>query len=328
MIHVTLKTMSNFLYFLYGDEGFLVEEKRNELLQAIAHQERVQFSDRFEIAELHQALFGCSLFATQKVILIKNPWFLIKTAGDDDIPILEKMIQDMKTGPHTTIIYLLNEKADMRKKLAQHLKKNAQSFECQAFKDWEQQRVLDWLRLRLKKQNIQIDDDAILAMEQAGGINLRHMASEIEKLQLYIHPRTRITLEDVLTIVSGCNTGFYNFNEAFKRKQTDALINELTRLLENNEPPIKILSIITSSVRFYYQILTLLAQKKRYQEIAQSLGKNPYFVQKTAEEIKKHHSLKNLKNAFQVLSTTDLEIKSGRINPEVGLTLALLKICQ
>lgn len=66
-------------------------------------------------------------------------------------------------------------------------------------RDWPEQAAL-WARTRLHQAGFEIEEDALARLVTSVGPSPALLRSELEKLQLYVSPRTRIRIEDVATI--------------------------------------------------------------------------------------------------------------------------------
>ncbi|MFC1771355.1 DNA polymerase III subunit delta [Candidatus Margulisiibacteriota bacterium] len=322
--------MVNQLHFLYGDETFLMEEEIGNISQQNSGYSKEYLPAKFKIEDFHQLTATASLFNQPKLIFIKNPWFCSESLSDQDFNTITDILSSVKNSQDKKIIiYLPGKSPDQRKKIVKFLKENCATQEFRSFKDWEQDKVLNWIKARAQQGSRSIEHDAALALEQIGGGDLRHLAAEIDKLITYLGARNTITIDDVTTLSSaGAKVSIFHFNEAMKSKDLAKLLAISLLLLKNGDDPLKLLGLMASNVRFYLQILTLLKDQCSYTQISQILGKNPYFIRKVGEIISKKYSISALQTAFAILNTKDIEIKTGKIKPKAALNLALIKICK
>jgi DNA polymerase III subunit delta len=314
------------IYYVYGDEDFLVTEQVAKIRSGFPEESIDHYQGKVDISNLFEAIATGGLFVQTKLILFKNPWFLFDAISDDEVKELQQLIKQANDGDNTLVIYILDKKVDQRKKLAAFLKKNAELTEHKAFKDWEQDKLMSWISNKIKNLKKTIDRNTLIMFAQVEGTNLRHIAGEIEKLCVYIGDRQEITLKDIKAISVGANSSIYPLNEAMKEKKMSSIMPFFYKLLQNGEHPIRILALVLTNIRFYYQIIALKEQGKNTQEMGKLIGKNPYFISMTQQVICKHYSKEVLEKAFHKLSKTDLMIKTGKIDPKVGLELALIDI--
>lgn len=316
--------MTEKLSFIFGEESFLVDEHVQGIRTALKEASTEFLAPDCNWVDVMQMVNSVSLFEPSKCIVWKDPWFLFSAITAKDITACEAMITELMNSDHTMVIYAA-KKVDQRKKGAGFLKKKAKVVHYEAFKDWEQDKMLEWLRHRVNRLNCSIDDQALYALVDLGGKNLRHLAGEVEKLRVYLGAETHISLDAVLAISSGVNTGIYNFNEAMKVGNFKTIMTELNQLLDHGEDPIKLLGLFTSNIRFYYQLLSL-SKTASFQEIGKVLGKNPYFVKRLIPSIQRHYTLNQCEEAFHSLAKTDVAIKSGKCAPRLAIEMVVLGV--
>jgi DNA polymerase III subunit delta len=311
--------------FIFGDESFLVEEDVTRLMAPFSTNEKDTFEGVFDMDSLVQASSMSGLFATKKMIILKNPWFLSKAVPDSDIDKLKHFLSTSEEAGHYVLIYQLGS-VDQRKKAAGILKKQCQVTHHQVYKDWEQDKVLQWITARGKSIGKTVSRDAALALEEIGGTNLRQLAGELDKCAVYIGDKDTISADDIKALCASATTSIFDFNEAMKKHNRSQMILSLTRLLEHGEDPIMLLGLTTANIRLYTQLIALSAEGLRPDAIAKAIGKNPYFIQKLIPEVKRSYTLDALKEAYTILADTDVAIKSGKKKPKVALELAILGI--
>jgi len=304
------------LLCIYGEETFLAEQALEEVLKEkpLSH----SFGSDVSLPKLRLALSSSGLFHSDICILIKNPWFFQKTPEDDWIPLFQ-LFQKMK---HTLILYQEGI-IDFRKKIPAFLKKEALLKECSPFKDWESEKILQWIIDWAKKQELAIDRDVAELLLLINGKNLRLLASEIRTLRVFTQGKKKVSIADITALNQGYSGSIYDFTEAFKKREISNLLQCLTRL---NEDPVRLIAILFNSAFFYLQLLVLNQQKVPVSKMASLLGKNPYFITKVLTDIKKVYTPLGLSLFIQALSDLDSMVKSGKAIPSTALTQTLLTL--
>ncbi len=315
------------LFYFLGEETFLMQEKIDSM--------SIQYSDR-ELyegkgADLNKILFSLnngSLFSTKKFILIKNPVFLIKGLEDAQLGLFQEVLSAVSHTSHCVVIALMGEKADQRKKVFQVLKKKALVTEFQPFKDWEQEKIMAWIRSKVDALGFKIDMNALLGLFYVGGTNLQCLSSEIQKLCVYLGQNKEITLKDIHAVSGGASARWFSFNESIKEKRLADMLSSGGLLLESGEDPVRIMASIHSTIRFYIQMLLMVNDRKDAAQIGSSLGKNPYFVKQMLPFVRKHYTFSGLMSFYDLFNQRDFELKSGALSPEVALELVLIELCR
>ncbi len=310
---------------LFGEETFLIDEHLQKVTSAFSSQDVQRFNEGAPIDQILMAVSMTSLFSASNAIVIKNPKWLTNAADDKELALLTQLFTLIPNQPHHVIVVVFGS-VDQRKKAAQLLKKHCEVTQYSPFKDWEQDKVLQWIQNRVKIYKKTMDQDAQMALENIGGSDLRQMASELEKLDIYTGSRTTITTADVQAMCAPANASIFDFTEALKLRQLPQALGALERLMEHGEDPVKLLGLISATYRLYLQLLALSAEKKTSADIAAKIGKNPYFIQKLLPEVKKRYSLAQVQKAYEALATCDFEIKTGKMKPELALELAVIGV--
>jgi len=323
-IFLIVSVMNTSLSFIFGDETLLVENHVNRLIAQAPQAEKHVFTGVFSFADCFNALNSSNLFCPQSLIHIQSPWFFSKVLDKKDAAAFDLLIQTALSSPHTVIVSHQGS-LDQRKKTVTSLKKAADTHVYQAFKDWEQDKVIDWIKQSVSTHKKTIDTPAIWALTEIGGTNIRQISNEIEKLVVYIGHQTAITKQDVMALSAGANGSAYQLSEALKNRQQKGVIQLVKRLIDHGDDPLRILGLIASNIRLYIQISSAKKDGLSTDSLAKLIGKNPYFLKRLAPEITKHYTLEDLLFFQHQLSKVDVAIKSGKQKPLVSLESALLK---
>jgi len=310
---------------VFGEESFSVEEHVDGLLKHFPSSDRETFEGTFELEAVIQSLSTSSLFASNKIVILKNPWFFSKAPSDAQLKVFAQLLEAAEASEFPCLIYQLGS-VDQRKKAVNQLKKKSKFHVYNPFKDWEQDKVLDWIKSRAQQCGKAMDHDAALALEEIGGTNLRQLAGELEKCAVYVGNATTITRADISALCAPATTSIFEFNEAMKKRQASTCLKALHRLLSHGEDPIRLSGLIVSNLRLYTQLLALSQSGKSVNDIAKEIGKNAFFLKNVLPDIKRNYSLDDLKNAYRQFADCDYAIKSGKMKPEVAVKLTLSSI--
>lgn len=307
------------IYFLYGDEGFLVEEKVRELLAQHADKDCISYQDQFSLSDLFQSIVTPSLFSSAKIFVLKNPFILYETVSDEDYRLFLEICKNVSDTDYLLLIYSLDKSVDMRKKVNSFLKKNATALEFLAFKDYEQAKIMAWVKQRVQKIGKTIEESALVALENNHGSNLRQLSQEIEKLDIYTGNRKQIVLADVSLMTTGSHVSIFDFTDALKERNLTKIVSVALSLLADGDDPIKLLGFMASNFRLFYQLSYLSSSALSVGQMAKETGKNPYYLEKMLPFVKKHYSVSDFPILFKLLNQTDIAIKSGRLNPRQAI---------
>jgi len=161
------------------------------------------------LAKLRAALQTLPFFGSGKVVWLKNCNFLGEERAASAQSVTEnlaELTQELKTFEWQNVRLLVSAgKVDKRKSIYKTLEKigSVETFADLSAddRDWADQAQGHAMRTLRGLKN-EISDEALALLVASVGPNLRMLNSEIEKLSLYVAPRTRIEVGDVDKIVT------------------------------------------------------------------------------------------------------------------------------
>ena len=312
--------MNQSIIFVYGDEPFLIKEEIKKITTPYQSDQIDHLNNVFELTTLKKMLQSTGLFATSKLIVIKNPFFLSKKLLPKEEKELETLLKNHQN-PDIKLLIYSTEKLDQRKKFVSYLKKNTQTKQYHAFKDWEQNKIIQWIEYRLKQSQTTIEKEAVFALEQQTTGSLEQCATEINTLLTYIHPKKHITLQDIKLLSGNAKATTYQLTEELKTGHYAKIFNTTNTLMSNQEDPIRLLGLIIATYRLYYQILWLKSINKTDDQIAKQLRKNSYYIKIISQKL--NYTIKECANNLSILAKTDLTIKTGIMKPQLALSCAI-----
>jgi len=185
-----------------------------------------------------------------------------------------------------------------------------------------------WVQAALDRLGVRAEGAAVSEILKRTGSDLRHLASQLEKLALYAGPKARITREDVNRIVlRSTEVKTWELTAALGKRNLREAVRIAETLLEDGEQPGGLLSYINSYLRSLVQVQALAA---RHGSSAAALarempGKKEFQIRKSLEEIRTW-APNDLHRAFEMLCRADLRIKTGG-DPRLILELLLIQLC-
>lgn len=295
-------------YFFYGNESFLINEHLNAIKRALPAANACYFENDFEFNDVLQATQSTGLFATESLIIIKNPIWLKNKLSES---LTKKWVELFKSeiSAQTCIVVVQYSSVDMRKKIPATLKKSFETKVLEPFKDWEQDKLINWIRNRIKTKDKKITQDALEMLATISGNSLEQCASEIETLCVFIASKDTIEIQDIKSFCTQAQATIYDFSESIKNRDYKSCYRLLQLLKKSGEEPIKLLGLVASNFRLYLQVLALKHLGEH--QMAKKLGKHPFFIKQVLRSIDKKYSLAEVSAIIQKLATYDYEIKSG-----------------
>ncbi|MGO1989785.1 DNA polymerase III subunit delta [Mammaliicoccus vitulinus] len=316
----------------YGAVNALIEKKSDEIINEYLNGERDEFNyvkyDLYEasISSAIEEALTLPFLSDKKVVHIKNAYLFTgeKVTNNINQNIDQLMgFLEQYDGETLVVFDVFNEKLDERKKLVKTVKKNAR---LNKIDQMTEQEIKQWIKSYLNEQYKDIKEDALVEFIELTGIQFNIIKAELDKLVLFIGDEAVINKQDVKDIVSrSLEQNVFLLTEYIQKGQKEKSINLLKDLINMKEEPIKLLALITSNYRLYYQCKILANKHYSEQQIAKTIGVHPYRV-KLALRIVRKLSLERLLATIDICAETDFDLKSSYMDKVLILELFILKI--
>jgi DNA polymerase III subunit delta len=182
----------------------------------------------------------------------------------------------------------------------------------------------NWITKRAKGLNVTITKDATGLLSNFVGNNLRLLANELDKLATYVGTGGTINAEHIRQLSAQVQEArIFDLTDALSQRNRKQALNILHDLLSDGEPPLKLISTITSQVRSLLLVKELSQKGMRTAQIASTLGMSPFIVEKAYRQVGKF-SMSQLEGIYRQLMATDAALKRSRLAPEMALDLLVV----
>lgn len=321
--------LMNTLYLIYGDNRIRIDEKVNELtrqyLKEIDEFNRIVF-DYIDtpVEMIIEECLTLPFLSDRKVVIVNDTFSFTsekkRTNVDHNIDLLIEYLEEKNDD--TLLIFVVNsEKLDSRKKLTKTMKKNGKVIEIEAMNERE---LRDYIFDGASKESVHISNDAVEELIKRTDADYSRVKSELEKLTLYVE--NEITITDIDDIVSkSLEANVFSLTDLILKNQKQEAVETFRDLILQKEEPIKLLGLISSQFRLYYQTKILSSEGLRQDEIAKQLKVHPYRV-KLALSVVSRYSLDNLLKKMVVIRDMDYELKSTYLDSEALFEIFINKI--
>lgn len=305
------------VYLIHGMENFIIDESLKEITQKSIAEEDLEFNvvaydmEDTSISTAIEEAETMPFLGERKLVICKNAYFLstakVKSKVDHNLDRLEKYIHN--PAPHTVLVLVANyEKIDKRKKVTKKICKEASVIEAGVSNPNAASRfVAD----EAKKLEVTITSDGCGRLLQMTGVNLLLLHNEVKKMADYVGVGGTIN-EDVVDLLVAKTLEqnvFTLVDKVMKRRYQEAFAM-LKDLLQQNEEPIKILSLLTRQIRIILHVSILAKEGISQKDMASRLKLHPYAV-KVAQEQCSQFSQKELLTALEKAANADYAMKTG-----------------
>ncbi len=231
------------VYYVHGEDDFLIEESVEQLIgAAMAGAERGFNVDVLDGGETDpRAIVTLAstfpMMADRRVVVVNSA---------DKIVDPKPLALYLKNPSLTTVLVLTATKPDKRRSSHKLLETEACSIE---FPRLYRNHIPSWIETRARKQGFSIDSDGSAMLAEFVGTDLREVQNELEKLYSYAGGRKTLTTGDIQA-VSGMTRelSLYELHHAMGARNAKKTMEILDRLLDSGQAAIK----IAVSVGFFF----------------------------------------------------------------------------
>jgi len=315
------------LILLYGEDTYRSRQKLCEIIDHYRELHRGALNLEYlegkniDFKQFKDGLLQSTIFKGKRLIILKNvfgnPGFKEELLNSTDIFLNTKDV----------ILFFEDEEVSDKDQLLVFLEKKGK---VQEFKKLGKVQLEKWLKNELEKFHMEADKNVFLKLIDFVGNDLWKMSNEIKKLAAFKNiqnsVKKRIELEDVeLMVKPKIETDIFKTIDAIALKNKKQAISFLHKHLEEEDSPLYLLSMINYQFRNLLLVRDLIDKGKPYPTIAKMTKLHPFVLQKTFSQAQKLNR-RELKNIYQRILKVDLDIKSGKLDPQTALDLLIAEI--
>ncbi len=299
---------------LAGDNTFAIFQTEHNLVDQFVTKfgvhgvERVD-GENYDPAQLSQLLQGASLFAAERLIVLKN--------AASNKPLWEALADWAEKVPAETTLVVVEPQPDKRTRTYKVLKGKTDFKEFTLPGDTELAR---WAQARAKDLGASLSaTDAMYLVERTGRDQWR-MSHELEKLANFQPDITKQAI-DTLVEPSPEGTAFELLDAALAGNTLG--VTTLIRNLKAEEDPYKLFGLLASQV--HTLAVVSVAGTRSSDQIAKDAGLHPFVVRKT-QSVAKRLGPAKIRQITKDVALCDYQLKSTGADPWQLIATCLQKI--
>ncbi|MBQ7141204.1 MAG: DNA polymerase III subunit delta [Bacilli bacterium] len=315
-------------YLIYGEDLFLIKENIKKIINASKINEDSIIKYNMEentIETLVEELNMYDMFGNRKIVMSDNSIFLSSEVKKDNNYNTDLLLEYLKNpNPESILIIVLNKNIDERKKISKELKKLCTVINCNKLSDYD---LFDYVKNRLIKNGFKVNNSSIDLIIKYIGNDLMNLNNELNKLMMYKLQERIITDNDVKSIISkNIHNNVFDLIDSVVSNNKVKIFEIYEDLMKNSdEEPTKIIVMLANQFRLILQTKLLINDGMNESEIAKKLGIHPYRIKLAHEKSKTIDTNKLIKYLVD-LANLDIDIKSGKVNKNIGLELFFLNM--
>lgn len=258
-----------------------------------------------------------SFLTNKKVIIIKNIEIIKQEDFIEDINHLYKYIDNPNTD---NLLIITSKKLNNVLKITKELKKRCNYIQVKM-------NIQDFAKKELK--GYKLESGVLNLIIEYCKDDITKMKNECQKLKTYKFSEKEITKKDVEEICIeklGDSTELtFAFSRELAEKNKKGALLKYKELLNYNIEPYNIVGLLATQLRIIYQVKVLENKGMSNTEIAKTLDKKSFYIQKT-KELTRYYTQKELLELMIKLQTIDIQIKTTDIEPNSLIELFILNI--
>jgi DNA polymerase-3 subunit delta len=311
------------LYYLYGDETFLIEDALARLSETALGDGLADFNlntyygGEVDAAQIRDAVETLPMMAQVRVVIVKDAQDLTEKEWEQLAPLIENPVP-------TTALICVATKADKRKKFIKAFMAKGVVVE---YKRPFDNQVPDWIRSIARKHSLTLESEAVSTMHQLVGSNLQDIDGEMLKLSQFLGEKKKVTTEDVLKVVSRLRIdSVFDLTEAIGRNDRARALTCLANLLDHGQNEVGVLALISRHVRILKLVADGLREGLSGPKLASRAGVSPYFLKSYVDQARAWNDRK-IEHTFQALVDTDRALKSSPVASHIWLENFVVQTC-
>ncbi len=307
------------LIFLSGLDTYRSREKLREMVAEYTNKHQGGLNiDRWDCLEVSfEALEGTlrshTLFQEKRLTILEH---VLKNAELGRL--LFEYRQKLLETPQSIIIFFEEGEVDVKHPLAQYLSRTAL---CQEFFLLEGKKLLAWVNKEFQRRKLAIAPGVAEKLASEVGSDLWQLSREIEKLAAFKQGTGVIEKADVEALVRPhIETEVFRTVDAIAAQERKLALELLALHFQCSEPPLRLLSLLLFQFRALLLIKDMAARGMPRALISKHAKMHPYAFHKSYG-LAQRLSSSELKRIYEQLFLLDLQIKTGKVNPEMALYL-------
>lgn len=319
------------LYCLFGEETFLADRAKDEIVEAIVPEGMRDFNLNIfdamdaDVARVRDALETLPMMSPNRLVVLLNADKL----KDKEWEVLQPLIDSPHEG---TVLVCVASKIDKRKKQWKRLLESGVALECK--RPYENQ-IPEWIEFLGKRHAVRFGEEAAMALQQVVGSNLSDLDGEIQKISIYCGGKgtgggrsvVEPSVEDVMKVASRVKIeSVFEFADAVGRNDRARALYCLAGLLDQGQNEIGIIALVARHVRILRTMIEGLREGLSGARLASKAGVSPYFVRDYSDQARLWTPSK-IDQTLEALFDTDRALKTSPVVSHIWLENFIVRVC-
>jgi DNA polymerase-3 subunit delta len=281
------------------------ELKENEIIKINA--------DSIDPTDIIDKIYSPTLFSSSQIYFIKRPY------RNKEKEFLLNSILEILSQKSISLIIWEDQKIRSNTKYYKFFKENDA---IEEFKELNKRTFMTWAKKELSNYPFSLEYKLIKTLAERSNYEPERFINNLTKLKLLDEKQINTEILDQV-VADTLQTDIWKLMDSINQSNHKEINKTLEKLLEYKVDPNYILAMIARNLRISIQVKELLKDNLDVKKIASKLKLPPFAVYPIAKSVKQTSKEKILLE-YKKLANLDYEIKTGRIDPILGLSLFTL----
>ncbi len=318
------------VYFLAGEEVFLLEDNLKKLEKIVPSDDlNKDILQATEVSgdDIANAVETLPFLTDKRLVVLKQA----NKLKNDDFKKITRLIENPVDTTCFVIIFpeKIKNSTSKRKDLI-FLCEKAEACVCVDCKKMYEKDVRAFIQEEFAVRGKKVSYDVIGQIINDTGLDLQNVASEIEKICLYLgKDKQEVTAEDFVKI-SGFTKeiNIFMLTNAIEEKNLRYSLFIIEKMMQSGEKAISLLSSISSAVRKLLTAKSLMEEKGYSSQDALNYIRVYSFFQDKYYYNLQRYSLSHLKKCMAEILKIDIALKTGKVDEKSAIENLVLFVCK
>lgn len=327
------------IYFLYGPEGYLIEEEIRRLLnQTLSSKERgfnlhLFNADEHSAQEILHAAQTIPMFSQYRLIIVRR-------TDQFDEENVEVLLPYIRNPSPSTCFVMSGQTLGLWKRYQKEIERVGKMIEYSRLKG---KGLVSWARKRMEEKGKFISEEAANFLIEVVGDHLQDLDNGLEKLFLSVGDKNKIELSDAEVITSEVKVStVFDLTDAIGQQNLKKALNILEKALESKSIPFKreeavskrkddpvplLVGMMSKHYWNLWRVKEMASSRKSLEEMGKALGMQAWNVKKLLEQ-GRNFSVNSLREGILKCHQADLGVKAGRGPKNLLMEKLAIDLCR
>lgn len=312
------------IYLLFGAESYLRDQAAKAITEKVLKDAPLREFNEITVSvtqtDVQQAIAAAEqlpMIAARRIVKITEINKISREADE------EALARYVLRPVETSVVLLLADDLDKRKKLTKTLIDNCSAIE---FEELGNDELMRWARNCLRDLRAEADEKALLHLIALVGSDVRTLTNELNKVAVAALPSGKITFELVDELVA-------NSRELSNFELTDYLISKnrrralqiLHKILDDGAEPLMLLGLIASNFHRLAWTKEAMARGADREEVFRVV-RLPFNKREEFLTTARRSNAQTLTKSLERIAQTDLAIKTSQGTPRLQIELLVCEL--